>query len=727
MDEKGLPRSSAPPAEPDGDEPVFLGRAAATTADRRRALAAGALLVAAFAATAPWADRPLRPIPPFVPAYNAAVIVLDALTALLLYAQYRHVGERSFLALACGYLLTPWLAAAHALSFPDAFGPGYLLGGPQTASWLWVSWHNLFPLSVAAYALLAWPERRGHAGPEGPPGPCMGAFALAGTLALAAALIAMAVLVEAPLPELTVNNVYQPTPTRVLLAAGGLGYLAALWVLLRATHLRRRIDLWIAVTLVAHLIDLALTGLLASGRYQFGFYLGRLYGLLGAGFVLAVLIRETVELLGGAVRVARTLREGREAQAFLLALSDRLRPLSDPAAIMTAAAQMLCRHFGIARAQYCFVGPDEDSYEFAAAYSDGRLPATPPGTRGRLSSRGAGWATALRAGQEVYTGGDATDQFGLFAANVPRDASTHTGAMIPLVKGGHLVAFLLVAHSQARRWTAAERALRREVANRTWAAVESARFEAALREARDRLEEKVAARTFELAAEMSRRADLTRRLAKAQEAERLRVARDLHDSVGQLLAGLSLAIKGVSTTGPLPPAAAEKLADVQRVADLLGREVHGLAVRLRPTSLDDIGLEAALGQLVREWSTSAGVPVDFQTIGLGSERLPAEVETVLYRVVQEALTNVAKHARATQVSVVVSRREGVAMAVIEDDGVGFETEPTGTGRLGLIGMRERVGLVGGDLDVESGPGQGTTIFARVPIADGRSDPAKHVQ
>ncbi|WP_437805144.1 GAF domain-containing protein [Sorangium sp. So ce1078] len=262
--------------------------------------------------------------------------------------------------------------------------------------------------------------------------------------------------------------------------------------------------------------------------------------------------------------------------------------------------------------------------------------------------------------------------------------------------------------------------------------IERMRGEAALRRARDELEARVAERTAELAraneqlrAEVRQRqraedvrTDLLRKIARAQEDERRRVARDLHDSVGQLLAGLSLAVKAVSGRDLLPPPATARLAEVQRLADELGRQVHALAVQLRPTALDDLGLTAALGHLVGEWSAQTKVPVDFQTVGLDGERLPAEAETALYRVVQEALTNVAKHARARQVSVVVGRHDGHATAVVEDDGLGFDPEAPGSGRLGLVGMRERVALAGGELDVESSPGAGTTVIARVPTGDG---------
>ncbi|MBP3954043.1 PAS domain-containing protein [Gemmata sp. G18] len=246
--------------------------------------------------------------------------------------------------------------------------------------------------------------------------------------------------------------------------------------------------------------------------------------------------------------------------------------------------------------------------------------------------------------------------------------------------------------------------------------------EEALQRAHAGLETRVIERTTELASaleslgsEMARRVDLTRRLATAQEDERRRVARDLHDSVGQLLAGLSLAVKAVETAGELPPASAARLTEVQRMADALGREIHGLAVRLRPTSLDDIGLEPALEQLVAEWSGRCGIRADFHSTGLGPSRLPPDIETALYRVVQEALTNVARHALATTVSVVISRPDGYVTAVIEDDGAGFDPEAGPKGRLGLLGMRERVALAGGTMEVESAHGQGTTIIVRIRL------------
>ncbi|HVK03181.1 MAG TPA: ATP-binding protein [Armatimonadaceae bacterium] len=179
--------------------------------------------------------------------------------------------------------------------------------------------------------------------------------------------------------------------------------------------------------------------------------------------------------------------------------------------------------------------------------------------------------------------------------------------------------------------------------------------------------------------------------------------------------------------------AAPRLSRLRGLAASLTRDVHRLAVGLRPTALDDIGLPGALETLAEEWSERSrearGPAADFQAVGFapGTARLPADVETVIYRVVQEALTNVARHAvpaGATRVSVLLHRRDHAeVLASVEDDGPGFDLgEAARRGRLGLAGMRERAEIAGGTLEVESEPGRGTTVYLRVPLERRGSTP-----
>jgi two-component system CheB/CheR fusion protein len=248
------------------------------------------------------------------------------------------------------------------------------------------------------------------------------------------------------------------------------------------------------------------------------------------------------------------------------------------------------------------------------------------------------------------------------------------------------------------------------------------RMEDELRDGRDRLEQRVAERTAELAAavssleaEIDRRRELSLRLLSAQEDERKRVSRDLHDTVGQTHVALLMALAAAADAVPPDSAAAARLAYANKLAESMGHELHDVAVRLRPTTLDDLGLAAALKGLVHTWSVQQQVRVELQTDLDG--RLPDEVETTLYRLVQEALTNVARHADATTVSVVVTVQPGQVTALVEDDGAGFDPQTADTTRLGLRGMRERVTLIGGELVVESSPGAGTSILARVPLRE----------
>jgi len=269
-------------------------------------------------------------------------------------------------------------------------------------------------------------------------------------------------------------------------------------------------------------------------------------------------------------------------------------------------------------------------------------------------------------------------------------------------------------------------------------AIERKRLEEALQKIQAELEKRVEERTAELSktnqalqAEIAQREraeaahrQVLRRLAEAEETERGRISRELHDRLGQDLTGLKLGLQLVRKLDPLAPSVQENVGKLEQLADGLMRDIHRLAWELHPAALDDLGLEAAMRQYTAEWSENNRVPVDFHSDDVAAPRLPLQIETTLYRITQEALTNVTRHANAKRVSVLLERRPGHVSLIVEDDGSGFDTgfqASAAQGKLGLLGMRERVTLAGGTLEIESTPGVGTTIFVRVPL---KQEPAE---
>ncbi len=215
----------------------------------------------------------------------------------------------------------------------------------------------------------------------------------------------------------------------------------------------------------------------------------------------------------------------------------------------------------------------------------------------------------------------------------------------------------------------------------------------------------------------SARQQLLQRLVSAQEEERTRISRELHDQMGQSLTALLMVIDTMTNSDDEDCPSQKRLAKLKKLVEELMDQAHLLAWELRPPALDNLGLRAALEQYLKEWSRSTGIRADFASRGLTNlEHLDKVVETTLYRVVQEALTNVHRHSGSEIVSVLVERMEGEVTVIIEDNGSGFDVEAVTSGnseRLGLVGMRERIELIGGSLTIESTAEQGTTVYARV--------------
>jgi signal transduction histidine kinase len=206
--------------------------------------------------------------------------------------------------------------------------------------------------------------------------------------------------------------------------------------------------------------------------------------------------------------------------------------------------------------------------------------------------------------------------------------------------------------------------------------------------------------------------DALERAVQGQELERRRLARELHDETGQALTSILLGLRNLESADR--DEMTEAVGTLRELVVATLQDVRRLAVELRPTALDDFGLAAALERLTEGFAEQTGAAVEFES-QLGDERLPEEIETALYRIVQEALTNVIKHAHAERVRIALRKSDGLVTARIEDDGRGF-TESKGGEGLGLIGIRERVELVSGRLEIESSAGGGTTIVVEVPAA-----------
>ncbi|WP_167760084.1 sensor histidine kinase [Paraburkholderia pallida] len=512
---------------------MFLSTLPAGRSERRLALTVIVVSFVLFAVCAPFAQRPLPVVGAFIPSYEAALVMNDLITAMLLFGQFNSLRSRALLALGSGYLFTAGMTIAHGLTFPGLFAPTGLLGaGPQSTAWLYMFWHAGFPCFVMAYALLG--SASGGLRGDIPRRSTLAsiAFCVVATAALVGGLTALATAGKALLPDLLENGRFS-SGYRYVIGAVWLASPVAFAMLWRYGK-RTALDMWLMVVMAAWMIDIALAAMLNHGRFDLGFYAGRIYGLLAASFVLIVLLVESGTLY--ARLVALTRRDMRERM--------RVRELE---------------HLG-----------------------------------------------HLSAGIQA-----------------------------------------------------------------------------------------------------------------AREEEQKRIARELHDDLGQRLTALKIdltMLEGDLDDRTMAPALRGRARSMMTLIDETVRSVRHIAAGLRPTVLDDLGLVPALEWLAGDFESRNGIVVELH-IDIGELYFDSAAATAVYRIVQEALTNIARHAEATEVEVEVVLDGEACHVRVADNGRGTAASAMRKEQsFGLLGIRERVRQLNGAVSVDTAPGEGFRLSVSLPVS-----------
>ena len=498
-----------------------LSTSAAGGAQQRLALGVLLVSVAFFLAAAPFAKTPLPAVPAFLPIYQSALVINDSITAALLFGQFAILRSRALLLLASAYLFSATMAVSHALSFPGLFAPAGLFGaGTQTTAWLYFLWHGGFPLLVLAYAFLKDRPPAGGAAPKRGPGAAI-LTSIAAVLAATGALTLLTTAGHDALPAIMQGD--RDASTKVIVATAcwmlSLAVLPVLW--LRRPH--SLLDLWLMVTVCAWIFGIALASVLNGGRYDLGWYAGRIYGLLAASFVLIVLLLENGVLHARLAQAGERERERERARAsaMLARREERLRILREvdraivagqaPEAIAAAVIRPLRELLGVPHAAVNIFDLEAGEVRWLAAAGRHRTRVGDPMQGGpmrggtvRYSIRMMGDLEALRRGEpqviDTHALPPGPEVDALLASGV------HACTAVPMLSGDQLIGALSFGGETAD-FSAEQVSIAREVATQLAIAITQARlFERAERHAEEvekvnaSLERRVAQRTLQLEA-----------------------------------------------------------------------------------------------------------------------------------------------------------------------------------------------------------------------------------
>ena len=493
-------RGGEPLAAPVARRPWLLSTAIAERGQRRAANIVVIASALVFIAVLPFAKQPLMPVWAFIPAYQAALALNDLITAALLFGQFAILRSRGLLLLAGAYVFAGLMAVAHALTFPGLFAPGGLLGaGPQSTAWLYMFWHAGFPLLVLAHAL----DRDGQGNARPVRGRTRDAIAWSvGGAALAATLLTvLATTGQSALPAIMQGNRYTHVMLAVVSTVWLLSMLAlgALW--------RRRphtvLDLWLTVVMCAWVFDIGLSAVFNAGRFDLGFYAGRIYGLAAASFVLIVLLLDHSVLYARLARVhereagrleqtQRTLAQHRERLRILHEIDRAIVAQHTPEAIAAAVIGPLRELLGVPRAIVNKFDLEAGEVEWIAAAGRRRMHVG-PGIR--YSIRLMGEVEALRRGEpqriDVHALPEGPEREALLASDV------HVYMVMPMVAGGELIGALSFGTS-AGDFPPEQMNIAQEVATQLAIALWQARLHERVRRHAGELERRVAERTAAL-------------------------------------------------------------------------------------------------------------------------------------------------------------------------------------------------------------------------------------
>jgi signal transduction histidine kinase len=687
---------------------IFLSTLPAQRRDRRLAAAVVIASGAIFAVAALFAKVPLAPIGAFIPIYESALVITDLITAALLFGQFTLLGTRGLPALASAYLFTALVAIAHLLSFPGAFSAtGLLSAGPQTTAWLYMFWHSGFPLLFCAYALLEKPL--GAARPRLERVARTTLACVAGVVAAACAVTVLATAGHAWLPPVMAGNHY--TPTLIVVVSTVWAFSAVALFLLWRRRPRTVLDLWLMVVMCAWIFDIGLSAGLNAGRFDLGFYAGRVYGLAASSFVLLVLLLESSTLYK---RLADTHVKHERRLEILREIDRAIASEEPPEAIAGAVIQPLRELLGVARAVINVFDLPAGEVEWLAA-AGRRRTHIGPGVRYSIRMMGDPEALARGEPQRIDTHalppGPEVDA--LLASGV------HVYMVMPMIAGGELIGALSFGGETAH-FPDVQMAIGREVATQLAIAVAQGRLYARIKHHANELEQRVSERTAELET-----------ANKELDAFSYSVSHDLRAPL-RAVDGYARMLEE-DYAGKLDVEGKRLLGVVRSNSRKMGQLIDELLAFSRlgraPLQTRAVPMDPLVQQVIEELRAEAsGRRIEFSVASLGAvEADPALLKQALANLVSNAI----KFTRDKDPAVVeigcrsTGNGDG-AVYYVKDNGAGFEmkyydklfgvfqrlhstSEYPGTG-VGLAIVQRVIHRHGGKVWAEAAPGEGATFY-----------------